>query len=1050
MTTNLPGIIRANRDRFVRQIYGDAAAGWDYVVLTASHERQAAAYRREIERYLHAGWLPSGAEYLVIPDPEGRHLGSGGAAAYALRAVAEHWTASPGAAFPRVLLVNSGGDSKRIPHCATFGKAFAGLPFPLFPGGPRSTAFTELLVSVCGLPECVGPGVVILSGDVLLGFDPAGFIPGSGVTGLACLTSWKLAARHGVYVCSPEGGPVQGFLQKPTQAQMREAGALLGENAFLDTGLLAFDAEAARRLASLAGVDWQSDGVTFTPGVLDQEGAEQAQIDLYTEVCLTLAGRPPQVVRDQVVCGQDTASLPPGPRRVQEQAIAAVQGLGFSVVAPRPVSFVHLGTTREWLTFCTGQDSSAGLYAPDRPSISDQESLVGRLTASAPAAVEYCRLPWLEVGEGSVVSGVEGDDGLAVPADTVLCLVPLVPEVAEEEAWVAQIYGVDDNPKALFSERKATFLGLPLADWLEQRALCPDDLWPDIPSASRCLWNARFFVSGGQRETLGWAHWLLSPGSAEETREWLTCPRLSFEDSLQRSDPEATQRYRARLSGQRVGQRLVSTIQGEEPATPLFASLGSAGEIAEAAGALLRHLEAESDPFRRARAYQVLSDLLGDPRLQRVLTTESGPPGGEVTAAVRELLFRFTRRRFATPFVAARWLEDEAFAEVSAAVAAGVPSLEATCVADLIPGAAATVRAPARVDFGGGWSDTPPFSLEWGGAVLNAGITLDGARPILARSEVLAEPVIELVSTDAGMKQTIVEATDLMTYGPGDPLALHKAAIIMSGLAGPGPGGDLPAFLRDCGGGLRLETRIDLPQGSGLGTSSIAATALLRCLDLLQDRPFALEDLSGRVLYLEQMITTGGGWQDQLGGMVPGLKLLETDPGQAQLPRVSSVALSPTTAEELRRRLLICFVGERRVAKNILHQIVRRYLARAPEVVRVLHEIKVIAREMKAALEAGDLDEFGALMARHWRLNKIMDRQTTTAHVESLFAAMGDLAAGAKLVGAGAGGFMETVARDEGAAERIRERLTPLLKARDGRFYEVEIDEEGLVGERSV
>jgi len=133
------------------------------------------------------------------------------------------------------------------------------------------------------------------------------------------------------------------------------------------------------------------------------------------------------------------------------------------------------------------------------------------------------------------------------------------------------------------------------------------------------------------------------------------------------------------------------------------------------------------------------------------------------------------------------------------------------------------------------------------------------------------------------------------------------------------------------------------------------------------------------------------------------------------------------------------------VAKNILHQIMRRWLSRTPEVVRVLHAIKDIARAMKAALEAGDLDEFGRLMTHHWELNKLMDRQTTTSHVEGLFAALEDLAAGAKLVGAGGGGFMEIVAQDERAAGRIRERLGPMLADKGGRFYEVAIAGEGLV-----
>ncbi len=1080
----LADLIRSNRERYRRQLLGEEPAGWDYVVLTAANAAQARGYALEVARYQRAGWLPAGVEYLVVPDPAGRHLGSGGAAAYALRIVAARWgvalgllpgnsdaateaearlveasmpgrrsggEADKGDSLPRVLVVNSGGDSKRIPHCATFGKAFAGLPFPLFPDGPGSTVFTELLVSVCGLTWPPDGGAVVLSGDVLLAFDPGQVTVGGGVTGLASRSPWELAARHGVYVCPPQGGRVQGFLQKPSYDEMQAAGALVDEQALLDTGLLAFDAQATRRLVSLAGVQWTEEDLNFGPGILDQPGQEQAQIDLYTDICLALAGPSCLTPQPPLPAGEGER----GPATAQAEKVNAVQdavrralaGLEFSVAVPDPAGFVHLGTTAEWLDFCCGQLPEARWYDPQVSAIYQRDSLIGSLQARPPAVIHYCRLPWLEVGERGLVSGVEDEEGLALPVGAALSLVPLACAQGEEKRWVAQIYGVDDNPKALFSSGHATYLEQPLADWIVSKGMSADDLWPHMPPESRSLWNARLFVPGTATVTLRWALWLLEQGNSKTKEEWRRLPRLSLEEGLRLVDAEALHRQRARLAGQRLGTELVELIGSDQWAGPLLGRLGSEAEIAEAAASLLRHLEEEGDSFRRARAYQMLSDLLGEERLQQVLAAEKASAAAN---PVSDLLFRSTRRRFGTAFEAAGWLEEEAFREVSAAVAEGVPSLGEAQPPRLVPGRSAIVRAPARVDFGGGWSDTPPFSLERGGAVLNAAVRLDGQLPILAHSEVLEQPVLELVSEDAGVSQIILEPTDLLTCGPGDPLALHKAALILGGLAGSGPGGDLPEFLRRCGGGLRLTTRIDLPQGSGLGTSSIAAAALLRCLDLLLGREFSCEDLNGRVLYLEQLITTGGGWQDQLGGMIPGVKLLETAPGKTQQPRVSPVTMSARTAEQLHRRLLVCFVGERRVAKNILHQIMRRWLSRAPEVVRVLHEIKDIARAMKAALEAGDLDQFGRLMAHHWQLNKLMDRQTTTPHVEGLFAALGDLAVGAKLVGAGGGGFMEIVAKDEQAAGRIREQLTPVLVDKGGRFYDVAVAEEGLVEEANA
>ena len=1027
-------IIAENRAYYRRQLQGTEPCRWDCCVLTASTTRQARGYELEIAYRQRAGWLPPEPRYLVVPDLGGRRIGSAGAACYALRRVMQHW-AEQGTSLweeARILLINSGGDSKRIPHCSVFGKVFANLPFELFHGGPQSTVFDELMVAVCRLPE--SSGTVILSGDVLLVFDPVQFAPPPGVTGLACATPWPQATQHGVYICSAEGGSVGGFLQKPTHDEMRRAGALHEGQAFIDTGLLAFDSQATQRLAELAGARWQGNAPQFEPGVLEQPGTEAAQIDLYGEVCPVLAGQPPP----------DGEALPAAHRQVRERVVAALAGLEFHVAVAQPAVFVHLGTTRDWHEFCTQRPAH---------SVHIQGSVIGTLWAKGPAILEYCRLPWCQVGEGALLSGVEQEDGVALPEELVLHQVPLVAKSGRNEPWVVQLYAVEDNPKAPLASRRATFCGQDLEQWLDQRGLTPAVVWPHVEPGDRCLWTARLFVPGDKETSLRWALWLAGlPEEQEVVRTdgycvpaWREQERISLAESLQQADQEAIHQHRARLRGLQLGQEITRQIPTDDYPHPLFDTIGSSAEIAEVARSLTAYLEAESDPLRQARAYKVFSDLMADARLQRVLAETDGSPG-ELPQAIGELLDSFSPRRFQTPSEASQWLADLAFQQVGTAVAAGLTEHPREEGWELIVGTQVSVSAPARIDFGGGWSDTPPFSLEHGGAVLNAAILLDGQRPIVIRGEVLAEPVIEVVSVDGGAQETIIDAGSLSQYQqPGDPLALHKAAITLAGLAGAE--GDLAGQLQQIGGGLYLETNINLPHGSGLGTSSIAALALLRCLDLLQGRPASVENLSARVLYLEQMLTTGGGWQDQLGGGVPGMKLLETEPGPAQHPRITHVQLSPAMADQLSQRLLVCFVGEKRVAKNILRQIMGRYLSRVPAVVKVLHEIKDIARAMKAALEGDDLDEFGRLMARHWELNKALDEHSTTAHVEQLFAAMGDLIVGAKMAGAGGGGFMEIIAKDGAAASRIRQRLQPLLAAQGGRFYEVAFDWTGVVYE---
>lgn len=91
--------------------------------------------------------------------------------------------------------------------------------------------------------------------------------------------------------------------------------------------------------------------------------------------------------------------------------------------------------------------------------------------------------------------------------------------------------------------------------------------------------------------------------------------------------------------------------------------------------------------------------------------------------------------------------------------------------------------------------------------------------------------------------------------------------------------------------------------------------------------------LIARTSLLEQRMTSGGGWQDQVGGITPGVKLIRTQPGLEQIPRLqwSVFGGAGQTSQVLQNRLLLYFTGQERLAKNILQNVVGRYLAREEE-----------------------------------------------------------------------------------------------------------------------
>ena len=134
------------------ELYADTledenACLWDYVILTASNDLQAEAFRKEIDCRLIKGVIPTKVKYAVIPDPDGKRVGSGGAAFNVLRYLFEQ----EGENFldRKILVIHSGGDSKRIPQYSVCGKLFSPVPRQL-PDGRMSTLFDEFLIAMAG------------------------------------------------------------------------------------------------------------------------------------------------------------------------------------------------------------------------------------------------------------------------------------------------------------------------------------------------------------------------------------------------------------------------------------------------------------------------------------------------------------------------------------------------------------------------------------------------------------------------------------------------------------------------------------------------------------------------------------------------------------------------------------------------------------------------------------------------------------------------------------------------------------------------------------
>ena len=174
-----------------------------------------------------------------------------------------------------------------------------------------------------------------------------------------------------------------------------------------------------------------------------------------------------------------------------------------------------------------------------------------------------------------------------------------------------------------------------------------------------------------------------------------------------------------------------------------------------------------------------------------------------------------------------------------------------------------TVKLPLRVNWGGGWSDTPPYCNEHGGTVLNVAIRLNGEYPVQVTLEKIAERKIVFDSRDMDIHGEFHTIEPLQAMGdPFDPFALQKACLLACGII-PKEGHTLEEVLTRLGGGFVMNSEVtNVPKGSGLGTSSILSAACVKAVFEFMGISCSEEELYAHVLAMEQIMSTGGGWQD--------------------------------------------------------------------------------------------------------------------------------------------------------------------------------------------
>jgi len=449
---------------------------WDYLIVTASNDLQADSYRSQIEVRRSIGQLTQAREVMVIPDLEGRRIGSGGSTIECLRQLiarerATNPSDSAGAILGRlrVLILHAGGDSRRLPAYSPCGKLFVPLPGESH-SALGSTLFDRLAPGFLALPPGGDGQVVVAAGDALIDFDPSHLdLAGSGVTALGGFSTPEEASRHGVF-CPGVRGSVRLFMQKPTLAEQAAAGALNRQKqAILDIGVMSLDASAATRLLS---VFCEMDTLAWKPRI--KEAMLAAGVDMYREICCALGTEAalPHYLREVRRSGGTMDD------KLLKELFEELRPIPLNVHILERCSFLHFGATRQLITngiaLLTHDEGSA----PEETVLSMNNAMeAGGSIEGHDSWIEGCRISApLHLKRRSVFTGVDVVSPLEAPEGACIDISEGVDRHGAPARFV-RCYGVDDTFKHAV-DKGATFCGTPLARWMEKLGVSETDLWP--------------------------------------------------------------------------------------------------------------------------------------------------------------------------------------------------------------------------------------------------------------------------------------------------------------------------------------------------------------------------------------------------------------------------------------------------------------------------------------------------------------------------------------------------------------------------------------------
>ena len=323
-------------------------------------------------------------------------------------------------------------------------------------------------------------------------------------------------------------------------------------------------------------------------------------------------------------------------------------------------------------------------------------------------------------------------------------------------------------------------------------------------------------------------------------------------------------------------------------------------------------------------------------------------------------------------------------------------------------------RAPMRISFGGGGTDLAAYYAKFGGVVISTAIN-KYFYSIITPDEAND---LQIISADYRSLFRHTPYNDLFWNGD---LALPRAILHHFGVRR----------------GLNLFLASEVPPGTGLGSSSAAAVALVRALSTLTEQPMTRLQVAELASTIEiEKMGMPIGKQDQYASAFGGMnKITFTSSGVT----VEPIHMDPVVRQLFERRLMLFFTGSSRESTSILKHQRQSTEKRDDSVLRALHNIKRVALEIQDCLEQGDLDEFARLLHYSWQEKRRLAPNLSNSSIDEWYElALKYGASAGKITGAGGGGFLLLYCHEE-----VQDVVTRVLEERGLKRMSFAFDQQG-------